>query len=231
MALPRPAFAAALALAFAGPLAAQDDVVVVELYTSQGCASCPPADALLAELAERDDVLPLALHVDYWDYIGWRDSFGQALFTLRQQSYARAFHERMVYTPQIIVDGRVHTIGNRPMEVMDLIHAHGDRPAGAEIEMSRQGDRLTVKAEAHAPGPYVVQMVRYRPSERVDITAGENAGHSVTYRNIVTEWHVVEEWDGAAPLDLGLDLEGDDPVAILIQRPGPGEIVAAAALD
>ena len=99
--------------------------VVVELYTSQGCSSCPPADAFLArELANRDDVIALALHVDYWDYIGWKDDFADPQHTDRQRDYARAAGQRTIYTPQMIIAGKDHVIGSHPAEVKKLIRAH-----------------------------------------------------------------------------------------------------------
>src|SRR6056297_1329329 len=98
-------FCAAALASFTAPALA-DDPVVVELFTSQGCSSCPPADAMLGELAERDDVIPLALHVDYWDYIGWADIFADPAYTRRQKGYAHATGQRMVYTPQMVIDGQ-----------------------------------------------------------------------------------------------------------------------------
>ena len=100
---------------------ADDMPVVVELFTSQGCSSCPPADALLHELSKRDDVIPLALHVDYWDYIGWKDSFAQPAFTARQRGYAQASGRRAIYTPQMIIGGQFDVVGNRPMDVAAII--------------------------------------------------------------------------------------------------------------
>src|SRR6056297_2439763 len=102
------------AMATSGP-------VVVELFTSQGCSSCPPADALLHDLAERGDVLALSLHVDYWDYIGWKDQFAQPAFTLRQKAYAVSGDRKMIYTPQMIVAGHVDVVGHKAMKVVRAI--------------------------------------------------------------------------------------------------------------
>ncbi|GGL63676.1 DUF1223 domain-containing protein [Wenxinia marina] len=226
---------AALALAaWAAPVAAEDaSPIVIELYTSQGCSSCPPADAFLAELAERSDVLPLALHVDYWDYIGWEDSFAQPRFTRRQQAYARAIDDRMIYTPQMIVGGVDRSVGTRPMEVMDLVRAHQGAAEDVTLSAERDGAALRIRAEAGpgVTGGLTVQLVRFRPSERVEITRGENAGHSILYSNIVTDWQPVADWDGTAPLDLTVEVAGDDRTAVILQRPGPGKIVAAARAD
>ena len=106
---------------FIGAAAAADRPVVVELYTSQGCSSCPPADAILAELADREDVIALAFHVDYWDYIGWKDIFADPANTLRQRNYARVAGARSVYTPQMIVDGQDHVVGTKPMKLAEHI--------------------------------------------------------------------------------------------------------------
>src|SRR5277367_5521376 len=95
--------------------------VVVELFTSQGCNSCPPADAYLGELAKRPDVLALSLHVDYWDYIGWRDPFAQHAFTLRQRDYSHALSERYVYTPQMVINGQLQGVGSQRGDIERLI--------------------------------------------------------------------------------------------------------------
>lgn len=207
--------------------------IVVELYTSQGCSSCPPADAFLRELAGRDDVLALALHVDYWDYIGWADSFAQPRFSRRQQAYARTFHERMVYTPQMIVGGLHESVGTRTMKVMDLVELHEEVREDVDLTVTRDGDALSVRAEAGegVDRGFVVQLVRFKPDARVEITRGENAGHTLDYANIVTEWAPVANWSGEEPLSLSLEVRGADRAAIILQRPGPGKIVAAAVAD
>ena len=223
------------ALAALGPAAAQqagDDPVVVELFTSQGCSSCPPADRLLARLAERDDVIALALHVDYWDYIGWADIFARPEHTSRQKAYAHAAGKRMVYTPQMIIEGQDQVVGARVMDVMEMVEAHRAAPDPLALQIDRQGSRLRVaarwQAAPAAAGPYLVQLVRYRPRGEVDILRGENAGHSFTYANIVTSWDVVGKWDGAAPLDLTLDVAGEEPAVVIVQQIGHGPILAAA---
>src|SRR6056297_1175836 len=116
-------FLAALVVMVSSAMA-QERPVVVELFTSQGCSSCPPADAYLHKLAAREDVIALALHVDYWDYIGWKDSFGKAAWSDRQHGYAKAAGRGMVYTPQMIINGTDHVVGNRPKDVEYLIDRH-----------------------------------------------------------------------------------------------------------
>ena len=222
----------AVILATVGLAHAGENAVVVELYTSQGCSSCPPADKLLHELAKRDDVIPLALHVDYWDYIGWKDIFANPAYTKRQRAYARAAGSRTVYTPQMIVGGVDHVIGNRPAEVAAKIDAHLALTAPVLLELSRNGDTVTVEAEAarNLPRDLVVQLVRYRTSETVSISRGENAGRTLEYANIVSDWSVIGHWNGREPLSLKAKAKGDQPVVVILQRPNHGPILAAARL-
>ncbi|TNY34302.1 DUF1223 domain-containing protein [Pelagovum pacificum] len=205
--------------------------MVVELFTSQGCSSCPPADSTLKELSTRHDVLALALHVDYWDYIGWTDEFADPAYTLRQKNYAIAAGERMIYTPQMIIGGVDHVIGNRPMEVMDRISAHSDRDSGVEVSMRPEGDEILVLVAGQMSGdrPLLVQLVRFRPEETVDIERGENAGHTYSYANIVTSWEVIGSWNGHDRFEARVP-RGDTPAAVIVQQEGPGQVVAAAKL-
>jgi len=233
-------FAAMLALfvAAAGPARADDSLtrfengVVVELFTAQGCVACPPVEAFFATLADRPDVIALALHVDYWDYIGWKDRFAQPAFTERQKGYARRVRSNTVYTPQMIVGGLDRVSGFRPMEVGDRLAHHAARPGSVELGLERTGERLTIRATAPAllDRPAVVQLVRYLPSATVHIRKGENAGHRGSYRNIVTLWDEVGRWDGAAPLTLSVPLQGTEPVVVILQETGFGPILAAGRL-
>jgi len=224
--------AAAVFLATLGLAQAGDNPVVVELYTSQGCSSCPPADALLHELAKRDDVIPLALHVDYWDYIGWKDEFADPSHTERQRGYARAAGGRTIYTPQMIIAGVDHVVGHRPNEVTAKIKAHLALQDRVALDLSRKGDVVTVRATAkrRVPGNLVVQLVRYRQADTVSITRGENAGRTLTYANIVSDWSVIGRWDGKDPLRLTAKAKGELPVVVIVQRSDQGPIFAAARL-
>ncbi|RVT84164.1 DUF1223 domain-containing protein [Rhodobacteraceae bacterium CCMM004] len=222
------AAAFAVALWAAVPAAAQDKPVVVELFTSQGCSSCPPADALLASLADRDDVIALALHVDYWDYIGWKDRFGSPVHTARQKGYARAARQRTVYTPQMIVGGVDHVVGYKPMRVADLIQKHKAAAAPVDLYLRRDGATLRIDAMAVAEVPkrMMIHLVRLMPHAKVEITHGENAGKTLTYSNIVTQWRQIARWDGDAAFTMTLEVRG--PLAVLVQAPGHGPILAAA---
>lgn len=206
--------------------------VVVELFTSQGCSACPPADAMMAELARMDGVIALSLHVDYWDYIGWPDSFASSHNTARQEAYAKAAGERMVYTPQIIVNGEDRMVGGDAMAVMERLHAHADATTPVDLSVTRDGARLRIEAPRQPlPRPLEVHLVRYVPEDEVVITGGENAGLTMSYSNIVTAWERVGSWSGAEPLSLGVTVEGPEPVVVLLQEPGPGRIRAAVQIE
>ncbi len=223
--------AAAAFVSFGAATQAQSNLVVVELYTSQGCSSCPPADALLNELAERDDVLPLALHVDYWDYIGWKDQFANPKFTKRQKSYAHAAGKHMIYTPQMIVGGQDHLVGNKPMYLAKLIETHAAQPVAVALSLRRDGGAVIVSAPAVTGlGDMLVQLVRYLPEKTVDIGRGENAGRTITYSNVVTDWQVLGPWDGSSSLMMRAEAAGSDPVVIVLQKAGHKAIIAAARL-
>lgn len=228
------AILAALWMGLAAPVAAQDaGPVVVELFTSQGCSSCPQADALALELAEREDVLPLALHVEYWDYIGWKDTFADPANTRRQKGYARAAGRDMIYTPQMIVMGQDDVVGAHAMQLADLIMHHMRAPATVRMAVRRDGARLTVDLRPEAApveGPLEVHLVRYARLRHVEITRGENAGRSMDYANVVEGWQVIGTWDGQGPLTLTVDApeEADHRDAVLVQRVGFGPILVAA---
>lgn len=210
--------------------------VLVELYTSQGCSSCPPADELMGRLVQDGRVIALALHVDYWDYLGWQDAFARPEFTKRQKAYARAQGSRMIFTPQIIVGGQDSLVGTRADEVEAAIgrHVHAAAAAGQQVRLTlqREGDTIHIRAEAVPPADRIlrVQLVRYTPSAEVAIERGENAGHRLTYHNIVTSWQVVGEWRATAPFELAAPAAGRDPAVVIIQSDGPGEVLATAAL-
>lgn len=206
--------------------------VVVELYTSQGCSSCPPADVLFAELAADPRLIALSLHVDYWDYLGWTDSFAQPKFTARQKAYAKAAGDRMIYTPQLVVGGADRVVGSDAADVAAAIERHLDAGSSIRLSVRREGDRLIIRAEAVPPTdqPLRIDLVRYLPEAEVAIPHGENAGHVVTYHNIVTSWEAVSEWRGDAAIEIEVKAEGPEPSVVLVQSQGPAEILAAAEL-
>ncbi|MBD3763713.1 MAG: DUF1223 domain-containing protein [Rhodobacterales bacterium] len=216
-----------------GGAARAEPAVLVELYTSQGCSSCPPADDYFADLAADPQVIALALHVDYWDYIGWADLFAQPQFTERQKDYARAIGSRTIYTPQTIVGG-IHRIeGHQPEQTEKLIRKHLMQGSPVALTLRREGDVLHIRAETAEPlpGGAHVQLVRYRPSQTVTIERGENAGRTTTYHNIVTEWHVLGDWPGLQPLEMTARVPGADPAVVILQTPGPAAVLAVARAD
>jgi hypothetical protein len=206
--------------------------VVVELFTSQGCSSCPPADAFLRELAGRDDVIALALLVDYWDYIGWKDVFARTENTARQKAYATVAGRRSIYTPQMVVGGLHDVVGTHPRDVEDLIRKDRNRASPIKLSAARKGNQLRLEASTSAPfsPPLDVQLVRLRPNASVTVNRGENAGKILDYHNIVTDWQVIARWDGRAPLQITQDISGTEPVVVILQHPGPGAIEAALRL-
>lgn len=204
--------------------------VVVELFTSQGCSSCPPADKLLHKLAMRDDVIALALHVDYWDYIGWKDIFALPHHTTRQKGYAKAAGRRMIYTPQMIINGLDHVVGNHPMDVTELIAQHEARVQPVELDITRAegGHRVTARVAGEIKGELRILLVDYDATATVDILRGENAGRSLSYANIVRGWTELDRWDGAGEYHAQVDNDGS--AALLVQAADFGAILAARDL-
>ncbi|MBT9382269.1 DUF1223 domain-containing protein [Pseudooceanicola sp. CBS1P-1] len=209
--------------------------VVVELYTSQGCSACPPADKLMEQLAGRDDVLPLALHVDYWDYLGWKDDFADPGFTARQKAYASAHGKRMIYTPQMVVDGTTFVKGARPMALAENIARAMTLPQHYSLSVRKlDNGHYEVQAQAlgqdRPKGGLVLELVHYMPRQQVKILRGENAGTELQYVNVVTYWKTLTDWDGTQPLKIEVTPQKDMPGAVLLQRDGMGAIEAAARL-
>lgn len=217
----------------AGAMVEAEPVVIVELYTSQGCSSCPPTDEFVSVLASHSGVLPLALHVDYWDYIGWADVFAQTKFSDRQRAYAKAAGSTTVYTPQVIIGGQDRIEGFEADETLARVHDHLDLVPPVTLEVTRDGDLLSIKAKADLPPsePVRVQLVRYKPEETVTIDRGENAGRTITYRNIVVSWERLEDWSGLAPLELTAPFAGDLPGVVILQNDGPAAILAATSIE
>jgi hypothetical protein len=212
--------------------AAQPAPIVVELFTSQGCNSCPPADRLLGELTARDDVLPLSFHVTYWDRLGWPDTFGLEQSTRRQGTYARWLGLRGVYTPQMVIGGRIDVVGGsrrRVLEAIDLLRDH----ASAGPELTIGGDRLTVGDGDQDRA--AIWLIAFDDHRDVAIEGGENRGRTLRYHHVVRELTRLAEWHGrtleiALPL-AALHAAGWAGAAILVQRLSDGVILAAARID
>jgi len=225
-------FSAVLMFCLPVSLQAQDRPVVIELFTSQGCSSCPPADEFMQQLAARHDVIALSLHVDYWDYIGWADIFAKPEYTARQRGYAKSGGRRMIYTPQMIINGTDHVVGNRPRDVTELIEKHRSDADDIVLKATRDGSalRITARTDVARDMPMLVQLLRYRPEATVAIERGENAGKLLEYSNIVTEMTQLTVWDSSEPLAIDTQVSGDEPLVVLLQYPDFGTIEAAVEL-
>lgn len=216
---------------------ARDDVppVVVELFTSQGCSSCPPADHFLGELAQRSDVLALAFHVDYWNYIGWTDPFASKIATQRQRDYAQRLALRYVYTPQMVINGVAEGVGAEPDTILPLIKAAAADPAPRAVAaLVRTGDgRLAVHVDAGSTsGPAVIWLVGFDRMQTTSVLRGENEGRTLKDYHVVRSFREIGTWTGVAvDLDVAANAAaGDGSVAVLVQLHGTGRIVGAAAL-
>jgi len=182
-------------LALGPALAWADQPVVVELFTSQGCSSCPPADAVLSELAERDDVVALSLHVDYWDYIGWKDPYSSPQMTERQRAYAAEMSLRYVYTPQMVIDGRQDIVGSRRSEVMAAVEASVRQGKPVEIAFeAREGGRVIIP-EGRAPDRgATIWLAVYDEDHETQVKRGENAGRMLRNAHVVRRMERLGTW-------------------------------------
>ena len=206
---------------------AQPRPAVVELFTSEGCNSCPPAEAYVGELASRPDVLALAFHVDYWDDLGWRDRFGLGQAVERQRNYARALRLGSVYTPQIVVDGNTDFVGSSRGAIERALR---DSRQGPPVALSIGPDEITVKLEPGTRAGDVV-LVSYLRKAVTPIGRGENAGRTLAEYNIVRSVQTLGHLDGTAQefrMKLASLPRDATDVAVLVQAPGQGAIVSAA---
>ncbi len=228
------ALTALVSLTLSAPAMADGDPVVVELFTSQGCSSCPPADRIMHDLAKRDDVIGLALHVDYWDYIGWKDEYAHPDHTARQRAYAREGGRTMIYTPQMVINGQQDVVGAKAGELSRLIDAHLTAAPEAEVNAKRVGNEVTVDVtpvELPEGETYEIRVVQYSPMRHASIRRGELAGHDLDYANVVENWQIAGQWDGVAPQAFTALLSSELPTVVLIQRAGYGPIVAATRVE
>ena len=211
---------------------------VVELYTSQGCSSCPAADALLARLAQRDDIIAISLSVDYWDYLGWKDTLAQAKFGERQRAYAKILGDGMVYTPQAVVNGLAHVNGSDETKIDRALDKTAKAVSQVPVRMSTAGDKLVVEVSAAPAGvaakEATIWLAVMSKSVEVPITRGENRGKTVTYANVVRELIPIGLWNGKATT---VRLErhsfmhnGVERCAVLVQQGYAGPIVGAALM-
>lgn len=234
--------AAVLLLPGDGPARAEDASprAVVELFTSQGCGRCPPADALLETLGRDPGLVTLSFAVDYWDYLGWKDTAARPEFTRRQRAYAERRGDRAVYTPQVVIDGRVHVVGSDRGAIESAIAelaAEKEAP-NVPVDVETTADALIVRVADAPPSlaqPHAtVWLARFETARTVPIRNGENSGRTVTYSHLVRSLQPIGMWKGKA---IRIELprrdtapEGADGCAVLVQvddETGPGAILGA----
>jgi hypothetical protein len=214
---------------------------VVELFTSQGCSSCPPADKIIGELAKDPSVIALSMPIDYWDYLGWKDTLADARFSARQQAYSRVRGDRGVYTPQVVVNGSVHLVGSDRAGIEDAIGdtRKAEGVMSVPVSMALAGKQISVSVAASSKGPAAmhgeVWICSISKEVSIAIGRGENRGREVTYHNVVRNLLKVGDWNGSAgnwsvPLE-NISREGVDAAAVYVQdgnRDKPGPMLGAA---
>jgi hypothetical protein len=213
---------------------------VIELFTSQGCSSCPVADALLGRLAGRDDVLAISLSVDYWDYLGWKDTLAQPKFSERQKAYAKALGDGMLYTPQVVVNGSAHVSGSNEGKIEHAVEKMAKAFAATRVpvHLSAVAGKLVVDIgpapQGAAAKDATVWLAVISKSVEVPITRGENRGKTITYSNVVRELMPIGTWSGKAmtvQLERHSFMQGNaERCAVLVQQGRAGPIVGAALM-
>ena len=206
--------------------AANSPPVVVELFTSQGCSSCPPANANLIELSKRPDVLALSFAVTYWDYLGWKDIFDKPEYTDRQVTYEKPLNQQGPYTPQMVINGTATLVGNRLAEVQNLL----DKTApltGPAITLGVS--EVSIGSDETRSGAADVWLVRYDPNVvEVPVARGENTGRTLPHTHVVHALEHLGDWAGTSETFALKSTEDGLKTAILVQAPQGGPILAAA---
>jgi hypothetical protein len=243
-------FAAALvcgSLVAAHSSIAGETRAVIELFTSQGCSSCPPADKLLGELSKDPSLVTLSLPVDYWDYLGWKDTLALHGHSERQRAYAESRGDREVYTPQVVVNGIVHALGSDKDAIEEAIAQTNSAasPLKVPVSMTVADGNVTVNVaaakDAHGSGEvWLCPVSRELP---VTIERGENRGHTLTYYNVVRRWLKLGDWHGTAEkfsvpvstiADNDFTLQDIDHLAVIVQSgvaAKPGLMLGAATAN
>ena len=204
------------------------NLTVVELFQSQGCSSCPPANANVIALSDRPDLLTLSFGVTYWDNLGWKDTFASPQYTDRQWDYARAFHRDQVFTPEVVVNGRADVVGQDRGELEALIRHEAPEPSAPVISIA--SDRVQIGASNIRADHADVWLVRYDPRiEQVPIARGENEGLTLPHKNVVKQLVKLGNWSGKAEIYAIPQAQRSGlGTAVLIQQ-GPGGAIVAAA--
>ena len=214
---------------------------VVELFTSQGCSSCPPADRIIGELAKDPSVIALSLPIDYWDYLGWKDTLADSRFSARQKAYSQMRGEREVYTPQVVVNGSTHVIGSDRARIESAIEdtKKADGVMSVPISMALAGKQINISVAASGKGAAAahgeVWICSISKAVPIAIGRGENRGREITYHNVVRNLLKVGDWNGASdswtvPLE-NIYREGVDAAVVYVQdgnRDKPGPMLGAA---
>jgi hypothetical protein len=222
----------------APPVVCADPRAVIELFTSQGCSSCPPADKLLGELSSDPSLVALSLPIDYWDYLGWKDTLADPLHSARQRAYARSRGDRQVYTPQVVINGAVHALGSDRAGIERAIvqTARSSTSMSVPIQASLADGNIQIAVSAtDASGAAEVWLCGFAKQIPIAITRGENRGRTITYHNVARHWLKVGEWKGksatwSVPVS-ALNAAGLDSAAVIVQSGSaeqPGTILGAA---
>jgi len=222
------------------PAKAQPPRAVVELFTSQGCSSCPPADKILGELAQDPSIVALTMPIDYWDYLGWKDTLADSRFSTRQKAYSRMRGDRDVYTPQVIINGERHLIGSDRAAIDSALRdsRRSNRVMSVPVSMAISGRQLNVTVTAasdQAPHQGEVWICAISRAVPIAIGRGENRGREVVYHNVVRNWLKVGDWSGktasfTVPME-NIARDGIDAAAVYVQdgtRERPGAMLGAA---
>jgi hypothetical protein len=218
-----------------------DPRAVVELFTSQGCSSCPPADRILGELAQDPSIIALTLPIDYWDYLGWKDTLADARFSARQKAYSQARGDREVYTPQVVVNGSVHVLGSDRARIDGAIDTtkKSDDVMSVPVTMTQTGMQLNVSVAGSGKGAAAmhgeVWICSISKAVPISIQRGENKGREITYHNVVRNLLKVGDWDGASghwtvPVE-NVFHDGIDAAVVYVQNGNhdkPGAMLGAA---
>lgn len=218
---------------------------VLELYTSQGCSSCPPADALLHKFASRPDIIAMTMPVDYWDYLGWKDTLANPKFSQRQRKYAKVRGDGRIYTPQVVINGLTHAVGSKEAEIEKQIEATVAQLAAQRIgvRMRAKDGKLTIEADGIPDGApqgvgikdTTIWLAVLQKSAEVEIKRGENHGRKVTYVNVVRELTSVGTWSGK-PVRIVLERHavmqpGTESCVVFLQQGMAGPIIGAAEVE
>jgi hypothetical protein len=218
-----------------------DPRAVVELFTSQGCSSCPPADKIMGELARDPSVIAMSMPIDYWDYLGWKDTLADARFSARQKAYSKMRGDREVYTPQAVINGEVHVIGSDRDSIESAIGAtlKNESVMSVPVMMTLAGRQLNVSVAASTRGPVAIHgevwICSISKAVPIEISRGENRGRELTYYNVVRNLLKVGDWNGnpgswTVPIE-NVAREGVDGAVVYVQdgsRDRPGPMLGAA---